>query len=376
MQQLAQYGNRVSRILNHPVRQLIVDYVPIQEILNNKYTLPAIGRLYDELKDLKIHMKQLPPVPMHLQYKTKPPSVFSTLAQTPKRDKTSSQWKEAFTSLINSKYSNHKMFFTDGSFTRDHCGCGVYSEELSIMARLPSYSSIFTAELYAIYSCIKFIADLKDPSVIFSDSLSAITALQSLHSQPHFLLNWIQLELLRHPHIKLEWVPSHMNIEGNEKSDMLARDSSKLTYITSIPISESEMRRHIQLHYRSQWEVAWSNQSNYINGFKTCLGPTAFEDAPRPIQVSLTRLRLGVLPLTHIHHYSDTPRIFCKTCKVPFSINHLLISCPKFFHMRLPLKIACSNYSIPFCSSSLLSGQMPSEIIESYLRATEMMDLL
>ena len=51
---LTMYDSRISSVPNHPVRELIVNYLPIQEILKHKYTLSAIGRLYDEMKLLTI----------------------------------------------------------------------------------------------------------------------------------------------------------------------------------------------------------------------------------------------------------------------------------------------------------------------------------
>ena len=74
-------------------------------------------------------------------------------------------------------------------------GYGVHSSKFIIMGRLSDHTSIFTTELYAIYTAIKYIVTLNGKYIILSDSLSCIKALQSLNSSKHFLLSYIKSEL-------------------------------------------------------------------------------------------------------------------------------------------------------------------------------------
>ena len=60
--------------------------------------------------------------------------------------------------------------------------------------RIPSTCSVFTAELYAIYRAIKYISNSNwNNAVIFSDSLSALQAIQSFKLKSH---NMMKLKIL------------------------------------------------------------------------------------------------------------------------------------------------------------------------------------
>ena len=79
---LATYGSRVSSVPNHPVRNLIINYLPIQEILKHNYTLSAIGRLYDEMKSLSLSPDKIPLISQSSKYNTQTPPVQCSLAFT------------------------------------------------------------------------------------------------------------------------------------------------------------------------------------------------------------------------------------------------------------------------------------------------------
>lgn len=92
--------------------------------------------------------------------------------------------------------------------------------------RLTGKASIFTAELKAVHLALKRIK-LRPPHhkfVICSDSLSV---LQCLHSG--LLHNTMLVEVLEEYHslpghrVSFMWLPSHMNIPGNEAADKAAK---------------------------------------------------------------------------------------------------------------------------------------------------------
>ena len=245
---LTMYGSRVSSVPNHPVRNLIVNYLPIQEILKHKYTLSAIGRLYDELKLLSISPNKIPLIPLNSKYNTKTLPVQSTLAVTPKYSTPPNIWQGIFRDHITTKHQNRVHIYTDGSKQLSNTGCGVWSKNFTLMNRLPPDCTIFTAELFSIYSALKFIEKQPGKFSIFSDSLSSILALQSLQSSSHYLIHWITELLLSFPSDKVvvDWVPSHMGIPGNENADAVACSSLSLHTILSYQFSMSELRPRIK----------------------------------------------------------------------------------------------------------------------------------
>jgi hypothetical protein len=155
-QLLLQYGYGIASVPSHPVRELLLSYFPIQDHLRQTYILTAIGRMYDEFRLAGVTPATIPTISMLHRYRTWILPVLSSLATTNKTDQSPKQWQQNFANLTNTRYPAHKRVYTDGSLKGDHCGCGVWSEEFSLVARLPPTTSIYTAELYALYAAVKF----------------------------------------------------------------------------------------------------------------------------------------------------------------------------------------------------------------------------
>ena len=135
-----------------------------------------------------------------------------------------------------------------GSKSVDGCGCAVWCGAFTLFSRLPSSSSVFTAELFVIYSALKFLQNIDGQYILYSDSLSCIRALQSLAPiaapSSHYLISKIVSLLLTLPSHKvvIEWVPSHVGIPGNDRADHLARTAITYPHITNLPHITPELR--------------------------------------------------------------------------------------------------------------------------------------
>ena len=68
---LLQYRSRVLGVGNHTVRQLILEYFSIQDVLDQTYVLPAIGRLHDEFRVISLNPVDYPAINMSQRYSTK-----------------------------------------------------------------------------------------------------------------------------------------------------------------------------------------------------------------------------------------------------------------------------------------------------------------
>ena len=171
--------------------------------------------------------------------------------------------------------------YTDGSKQHSNVGCGVWNKNFFLMNRLPSSCTIFTAELFSIYSALKLIENLPGKFSIFTDSLSSIHALQS---SCHYLVHWITKLLHSIPtnKIVIDWIPSHIGIPRNEKADTVAHSSLSLHNMLSYAFSISELRPMIKRFYLETWEQQWSALPNSIKSFNPALGPTLFTVTNRP----------------------------------------------------------------------------------------------
>ena len=117
---------------------------------------------------------------------------------------------------------------------------------------LPSYSTVFQAEVTAILLSVRHILrearSLRPRFVkIFSDSRSALAALDARRSTCRTVRDTIDalnaLASICHT-VPLIWVPAHTGIRGNERADSLARAgtlaaSPESPYLPLCPLSHS-----------------------------------------------------------------------------------------------------------------------------------------
>ncbi|GFU71009.1 RNase H domain-containing protein [Trichonephila clavipes] len=133
--------------------------------------------------------------------------------------------------------------YTDGSRLDDRAGSGIYIENSGqnfyFCHRNPDFSSVFKSELTAIKLGLEAIINESDYGElwILSDSRSS---LQHLH-------NWTQ------------WIPSHVDIFGNEQADRLARESCSLLTTSSPAITYSEHQSKINRQLSKEWKIPLSH---------------------------------------------------------------------------------------------------------------------
>jgi len=131
---------------------------------------------------------------------------------------------------------NSISIYIDGSKSDDSpVGAAIYSSELGIALKhkLPSDTSIFSAEAWAIYQALILAESSQNKkSTIFCDSKSVLEALSS--HQKKSCTNYL-IPLCRSKYhsltcsnfiIDLVWIPSHVGIPGNERTDSFARQAA------------------------------------------------------------------------------------------------------------------------------------------------------
>ena len=310
---MLQYGYRILSIPQHPTADILTadDHLPAH--LASRYRLPCLTRLKLALDSATYPIQPPPPIPLSERYPTTSIPALCSLAKHLKSTTTYREWQILFNQLCTSKYQNHPHIYTDGTSSTDGNGSAVWCTTFILISKLPKTATVFTTELYAIYSAIKYVTNKPGSYVIFTDSLSAIHALQSLHSPTYYLTTWIRsaLSTLTLVNIIIEWVPGHTGIPGNELADSLARSSLALSTINSIPFSSSEVRHCVRTRCRAEWTQEWQQMTLTVTNFKPELGEPAYANLPRLQQVPLTRLRLATSRLSHEHLYRRQPAPNC-----------------------------------------------------------------
>ena len=139
--------------------------------------------------------------------------------------------------------------------------CSLCGIEVSLSFSAGSVCSSFTAEPHAIMHALEWTRQHQQPCIfssliLHSDSRSVLT---SLSSPPDFLLPssnwqiWHSLSLLsENVSIRLQWIPGHSFLPGNEMADSLAR-AGALLQPSAIPCSLSPLSSSLYSTLFSEW---------------------------------------------------------------------------------------------------------------------------
>ena len=240
---------------------------------------------------------------------------------------------------IQAKYHDHDFIYTDGSKDGNKVGYGVVYKHHIIKRRLPNICSIYTAELKAILHALKGIERLsKYRFIICVDSLSALQAIEHKNIQ-----NPIVLDIMTQLHnltlkgmiVVFCWVPSHVDIPGNEKADKAAKAALELE-VSQSEIPHSDFKPLIYKAIQLQWQLDWNELvDNKLNKIKPDLGGLLrYDQTPRRDQIVFTRARLGHTYLTHgfLLRGEDVPE--CVSCRANLSVEHILLHCNEYNSIR------------------------------------------
>ena len=156
-----------------------------------------------------------------------PIEVNFSLTKFDKRNVPAAELRQEFLQIAEN-YKNLAHFYTDGTKSSNSVGCAVVGPSCSIVKRLSTEATIFSAESYALLVAVDTIIkkNIKD-AVIFSDSLSALRALSSLDRSKNPFMLEIRNKMLTATKSNIRicfcWIPSHVGIAGNEEADEAAR---------------------------------------------------------------------------------------------------------------------------------------------------------
>ncbi|GFW81559.1 RNase H domain-containing protein [Trichonephila clavipes] len=149
-----------------------------------------------------------------------------------------------------SQYRNFSPIFTDGSKRVGYVGCGVVIEDITYGYRLDTSCSVFTAEDVSICRALQLIdSNMPRKYCIYTDNMSVLEALENYTDRCHPVVCNI-LDITGRLYYKgfdivFFWLPSHVDIIGNEQADSVARSAT--TYLPlAVPLSDM---KHVILYH-------------------------------------------------------------------------------------------------------------------------------
>lgn len=231
--------------------------------------------------------------------------------------------------------------YTDGSKSNDGASFAAVMPDKIIARRLPDAASIYTAELKAILVAVAYMVRYRRPVyTIYTDSRSAIQDISnpfSAHPMTKQIHMWLNLLKSRGKRVVFCWVPSHVDVVGNETADRAAREKITPTEINiDYPLPYKDYFPYFQSHLKKKWNDEWRNiRSNKLRVVKPTVQKwrTSYHQN-RLIEVLMARIRIGHTRLTHGHLLCGGEAPLCEECIVPLTIVHIFVECPELIEQR------------------------------------------
>ena len=224
---------------------------------------------------------------------------------------------------LSEKYQYYLKVFTDGSMSETgDSGFGFYIPALDVKKSfyIGKKFSIFTAELYAILMALHCICNTKYDLyqiLICVDSMSVLNVLQSwdCRTRPDIVF---EIKFLVHTlksrglHIVFTWVPSHVNIFGNEVADKLAKQGTDVNNEKTIRVPLNLSCKELCNIIKENVKSAYSDDNLY----NPC-------QQSRTISKLIYRLRLNAWATK----YSKNINCICSNTEI-ITVQHILCDCP------------------------------------------------
>jgi len=251
--------------------------------------------------------------------------------------------------------------YTDGSEIENEVGAAAYSPSTSTIVHYHlgngKYANVFAAELVAIKLAMTIFdrSPNHDALTAYVDSQSALRALCAPGRQSgQYILAEIlaAMEGIRGTSptstLQLEWVPSHMGIQGNEAADAEAKKAArdKLRHM-QLPLHKlkaaqvTEINRHTTQSSRAQWIA---RRTSMPRGNKA--GIQIYGELTRKQATTLARLRTGHCGLnSYLHRFNIIEDPACDCGHKFETVQHYLLDCKNYKAPRdkLRMKVGCRN---------------------------------
>jgi len=164
--------------------------------------------------------------------------------------------------------------------------------------------------------------------LFFSDSMSSLEAISGFKLKIDIVQNIIKV----YTHLAnsgktiiLCWIPSHVNIRGN---DSAAKSALSLP-ITNMKLPVRELLPCVSNFCLAEWQDIWDYcEDNKLHSIYPTVGILKHsKNSSRYDSVLFNRLRIGHSRLTHSYLLCGDDHPTCQSCGIPLTVKHILAEC-------------------------------------------------
>ena len=133
------------------------------------------------------------------------------------------------------------------------------------------------------------------------------------------------------------WIPSHVDITGNDKADQAAKSAAGSPPRRRFQLPASDFKALISSCVRRDWQRSWDlARANKLKALKPKLGlwQSGLRKS-RAEEVSLCRLRIGHTYATHRYLLCGEERPRCPRCAEVLTVRHVIESCRHLHDERM-----------------------------------------
>ena len=363
---------RTARLENSITATTIRNHYTFQWMKESSKPLSWIARAQITLNTMNIEYGEIANINPSFLYQIPKLEIKYSMHTKKKSDYIQGEAQQMFMEML-SKYVDFHPVFTDGSAKDNKTGCAVVTRLQSYMYRLPNSTNIFIAELYDLSKAIDSInLTHGNKFLICCDSLSVLQALEG--GSPNYLVHEIYTKITNsEKQIKFEWVPSHVNLPGNNMADEKAKEALELEEIEPLPLDYIDVKTTIKKYLKNCWQQHW-DETNYLDpNFLHEIKPNLLEwkssnQTNRSEEVKLSRLRLGTCLFNRKHHFKRERHPNCTSCSIPIDVQHVIIDCPQYNNQRKPITEYLRTSNLPTSLSKILNDDFPHVLLFKFLK--------
>ena len=308
-----------------------------KRLFNNKPgTIPTLGiRLQPHLEDMKVNLDAISVV--------RPPECPSWLLQQPSKLFNLSDLRKGdtcplvFQSMLlelSCRFPRHRKVYTDRSKEDKRTAMSFVCDDHEFSCRINDEASICTEELLAIEAAIEYIWESSDKELmVITDSLSSLQALKSQKLNNPIVSNILHMcrYLSDHKDIVFYLVPSHIGIQGNEWTDVLAK--AALDKTTQFYIPYTDFKYNISVYLDDILQGEWNtNVTSKLLEVRPIIRRSFTPMERLRDDVVLCRARIGHAYFPNGYLLRGELRPMC--CNTRLTVRHVLLSCAKYAHIR------------------------------------------